>query len=312
MGLKYSIGGDGVMKLDGVFEGGGVKALAHLGAVAAMEEAGYEWERLAGTSAGAIIAALLAAGYSSKELTTLMLDFPFEQISKKTGFSKIPIVGPFVSLSFNNGMYQLNRLEEWLEEAMGRKGVKIFGDLPTDKLKIVLSDISHNRMAILPDDLPFYGLDSATFPISRAVRLSSSIPYYFVPGEVNGHTIVDGAILSNYPIWIFDAKGVPRWPTIGFRLSGQTIDPQSFQVKGPISKTISIIRTMLEAHDKRYIDGNAAARTVFIDGIEVAAIDFTIPMEKKLALLELGRLATVQFLQEWDFERYIKEYRVCD
>ncbi len=52
------------MKIDGVFEGGGVRGIAHVGAICALAEKGYEWERVAGTSAGSIIAALLAAGYS--------------------------------------------------------------------------------------------------------------------------------------------------------------------------------------------------------------------------------------------------------
>src|SRR5579875_857595 len=57
---------------DAVFEGGGMRALAHLGALAVAEERGYRWYRLAGTSAGAMIAALIAAGYSAAELHAIM------------------------------------------------------------------------------------------------------------------------------------------------------------------------------------------------------------------------------------------------
>ena len=46
------------MKIDGVFEGGGVRGIAHVGAICALAEKGYEWERVAGTSAGSIIALL--------------------------------------------------------------------------------------------------------------------------------------------------------------------------------------------------------------------------------------------------------------
>ncbi|MDQ0254814.1 NTE family protein [Evansella vedderi] len=297
------------MKVDGVFEGGGIKVLAHLGAIDVMEEAGYEWNRLAGTSAGSILAALLAAGYNSKQLKELMLDFPFENIAQKTSLSKFPLVGPLVSLCVKNGMYKLSYIEEWMDEALRRKGILTFGNLPENKLKIVISDISNNRMSILPDDLPFYGVDPKSFPISTAVKLSCSIPYYFVPGHIKNHIIIDGAILSNYPIWIFDTKGVPRWPTIGFRLSGQNIDPEAFKIKGPVSKTISIIRTMLEAHDKKYVNKEAAARTVFIEGIAVGTIDFNIQLKGKLHLIELGKIATELFLQEWSFEEYIRTYR---
>src|SRR5690349_2716419 len=60
-------------KVDAVFEGGGVKGIALIGAAQAVEEAGYAFENLAGTSAGAIVATLLAAGYSSAELRTILM-----------------------------------------------------------------------------------------------------------------------------------------------------------------------------------------------------------------------------------------------
>ena len=53
------------LKADAVFEGGGVKGIGLVGAVAFAEEKGYRWVNLAGTSAGAIVAALLAAGYNA-------------------------------------------------------------------------------------------------------------------------------------------------------------------------------------------------------------------------------------------------------
>ena len=53
---------------DAVFEGGGVKGIGLVGAVAVAEERGYQWVNIAGTSAGAIVAALLAVGYSVAEI----------------------------------------------------------------------------------------------------------------------------------------------------------------------------------------------------------------------------------------------------
>lgn len=80
--------------------------------------------------------------------------------------------------------------------------------------------------------------------------MSSSIPFFFIPSKLQGNVIVDGGILSNYPIWIFDTNGIPRWPTIGFRLSGPSLVPQTSQITGPVNTTIAMIRTMIEAHDK--------------------------------------------------------------
>ena len=55
-------------KCNAVFEGGGVRGIGHVGAVCRMEQAGWQFEDTAGSSAGAIIAALLAAGYTGEEL----------------------------------------------------------------------------------------------------------------------------------------------------------------------------------------------------------------------------------------------------
>lgn len=63
-------------RLDGVFEGGGVKGIALVGALEEIEQAGYHFVNVAGTSAGAIVATLVAAGYSAAELKPIILTSP--------------------------------------------------------------------------------------------------------------------------------------------------------------------------------------------------------------------------------------------
>lgn len=67
------------MKADAIFEGGGVKAFGMLGALYEAERRGYHWVNVAGSSAGAIIAALVAAGYSAIEIKDQIwkLDFRY-------------------------------------------------------------------------------------------------------------------------------------------------------------------------------------------------------------------------------------------
>ena len=60
------------LKADAVFEGGGVKGIGLVGAVAVAEEKGYHWVNVAGTSAGAIVATLLAAGYTAQGVVTIL------------------------------------------------------------------------------------------------------------------------------------------------------------------------------------------------------------------------------------------------
>ena len=80
------------MKADAVFEGGGVRGIAFIGAIQVMEASGYEWESLAGTSAGAVVAALLACGYSGEELMGIMSTLDYPVCSEKHGFIIYPLL----------------------------------------------------------------------------------------------------------------------------------------------------------------------------------------------------------------------------
>lgn len=79
--------------LDGVFEGGGVKGIALVGALEEIEQAGYHFVNVAGTSAGAIAATLVAAGYSAAELKSIMMDLPFHKFMDAPWVGHIPVAG---------------------------------------------------------------------------------------------------------------------------------------------------------------------------------------------------------------------------
>lgn len=82
------------MRADGVFSGGGIKGLTFAGAVQAAAEAGYdEWVQLAGTSAGAITAMMLAVGYDAQGLRKALETFDFSKIADygPLGEAEIPI-----------------------------------------------------------------------------------------------------------------------------------------------------------------------------------------------------------------------------
>ena len=124
--------------------------------------------------------------------------------------------------------------------------------------------------------------------------------------------MMDGGVLSNYPIWIFDSKERPRWPTFGFRLSGIKAIAQPKKIKGPIRLSAAIIRTMLESQDNFSIDEHSTARTITIKGIPFSSTQFTISAEEKEKLIQLGRDSALNFLIHWNFEQYISVFRpIC-
>lgn len=90
---------------DAVFEGGGVKGIGLVGAIAVAEERGYQWVNIAGTSAGAIVAALLAAGYRAAEIKKIMADLDYNRFKDRSLLDRVPLVGPLASLIFEKGIY---------------------------------------------------------------------------------------------------------------------------------------------------------------------------------------------------------------
>ncbi|WCK53161.1 patatin-like phospholipase family protein [Aneurinibacillus sp. Ricciae_BoGa-3] len=287
-------------QLDAVFEGGGVKGIAFAGAVCEFEKRGYSWNRVAGTSAGAIIAALLAAGYTGVELSELMKEFQYHRLQARQGVSLFfPILGSWIKLwiqkGFNTGDYLLN----WMDKRLKEKGVHTFADLPADRLKITASDITDGRLLVLPDDAGRIGIKPQSFPVSLAVRMSASLPFYLQPVIVkNGKRpiyVVDGGLLSNFPLWIFTENKTSLYPTIGFRLSAG-YEPHPNKVDNFPEYIHAMLRTMMMAHDQRYVEKEHAVHTVFIPTDGISASKFDLKPEERDQLFAAGETSAVQFL----------------
>lgn len=301
------------MWADAVFEGGGVKAIGLVGALTVAERRGYQWKRLAGTSAGAIIASLLAVGYQADEVRQIISDLDYTSLISPNCWHRIPYVGPAARLWLKKGLYKGTEIERWMDGLLRSKGIHSFADIQDDKLQIVASDITRGRLLVLPKDLELYGLSPHEMSIARAVRMSCSIPFFFDPFVLSGRTdpqrnyIVDGGLLSNFPLWLFD-KEEPRWPTFGFRLvSKGEADP--YEIRGPISLFRALFQTMLDAHDTRHIEEQDKVRTIFVPSIGVKATDFHISPEKSAALFSEGKKAAERFFEHWDFQQYLDHYQ---
>lgn len=278
-----------------------------------MEARGYSWEKLAGTSAGSVVAALLAAGYRSEEMVPIFFKLNYLMLVASRGLARIPLIGPGLRLLIAKGMHPSSRIEAFIAGLLKQKGVQTFGDLPRDKLRIIASDVTSGKMLIFPDDIAQFDIDPQTLPIAKAVQMSCSIPYYFQPVKLTAdglpHYIVDGGLLSNYPIWLFDVPGTPRWPTFGFRFGDELSLAEPQRISGLISYTKAVITTMLDAQDQVYVKRPDAIRTIFIPTFQIKATQFQITQEQKEMLYESGKAATRAFFLRWDFDEYCKLYR---
>jgi NTE family protein len=299
------------MWADAVFEGGGVRGVGLVGALCVAEEKGFRWKRVAGTSAGAIIAALLAAGYSGVEIYELLCKKNFSDFLNKTFLHHIPYVGPSLRVWLKKGLYSGDPLERWVEQLLAARGIRTFGDLQDRMvLHIIVSDITLANLLVLPDDLSGYGLDPKSFSVARAVRMSCSIPYFFEPVKLLHNPsgkisyIVDGGILSNFPVWIFDEEK-PKWPAFGFKLLPDT-DVARHEIRGPISMFRALFETMMDAHDKRAVRHQDQLRTIQVPIKGVRMTDFDLDDAKQEEMFNSGVHAAQAFFHTWSFEKYLE------
>ena len=304
------------MKSDAVFECGCVRAIAFAGAVCCFEEHGYKWQRIAGTSAGSIVAALLAVGYTGRELKEIIEGLDYLKFMDKGSLQSVPLVGSLLGLLIHKGLNCGNYLEEWIRGLLKAKGKTKFKDVSVrrqSRLKIIAADVTRKEILILPDDLTKYGMDPMEFEISRAVRMSSSIPFFFNPVHLpyrGGRSfIVDGGILSNFPIWIFDVKGIPRWPTIGFRLSECRSQQREQCKKGILSYALDIAETIIDRNDEIYLSDKDAVRSISIPTFGIKATKFDLTREERQKLYDSGYNKAKEFIGSWNFEKYIHRYR---
>lgn len=310
---------------DAVFEGGGVKGIGLVGALWKAEELGYQWRYVAGTSAGAIVASLVAAGYSAEKIKQILEKTDFLKFLDKGLIARVPYIGPLLSVEITNGIYKGNYFENWIGNLLEAKGVKTFKDLKvnraengksTYKLRVIAADLSKEKLLVLPHDIKDYGLEPDELPVARAIRMSMSIPFFYQPvklnylqnGQKQTSFIVDGGVLSNFPVWLFDDHdSKDTFPTFGFRL-GKPFYGQKTNIRGPFTLMKALFSTMMEAHDQRYIEEANFARSIFIPTLGVRTTDFDISYQKQKALFNSGVHAADKFFGDWDYPVFLQKF----
>jgi NTE family protein len=124
---------------DLVLEGGGVKGIGLAGAAITMHKAGYVFPRVAGTSAGAIVAALVAAyqspqavaaGVDLMQLETDMRELDYHQFMDTSWAERhLPLTGKDADILEHQGMYKTDYLATWLRSKLEPIGIRTFADL---------------------------------------------------------------------------------------------------------------------------------------------------------------------------------------
>jgi energy-coupling factor transporter ATP-binding protein EcfA2 len=195
-------------------------AIGLVGAVTALEERGYAHRACAGSSGGALVASLLAVGYTSAEARELLIRADYARMAE-----------PRRGLGVRRGPPRPDYLRAWVGELLAQRGVETFGALrvesdggagaPGDfRLALIAADATRGTPVALPADLPRYGLDPDDLRLVDAVVAALARPGWIEPLKLQS----DGQVAkleeldptAQHPIGLFDRpEDEPRWPTFG-------------------------------------------------------------------------------------------------
>ncbi|MGA9277456.1 patatin-like phospholipase family protein [Ilumatobacter sp.] len=273
------------IRCNAVFKGGGAKGIAYAGALRACEEWDIEFEEVAGSSAGAITAALVACDYTATELLALMP----EALKTIGGVgSAMAMVGRRASLLSSDS------LRDWLQRAIADKIAPGYTGEPPDctfeqiraatgiSLYVITLDLaSRQPLVFCPRLTPDSG-------VAAAVAASSAIPVAFPParmvvdGEV--HRLVDGGTWSNYPSFVFldddfrHCTGLESSdrPTIGFVLDLEGVEPTAPSTSPHPMPGSPLISDRGSSADELGLGGAVLSSTIFRWAIGLTPILFVL------------------------------------
>lgn len=305
---KVGTNDNGMSKIKNlVFEGGGIRGLAFGGSVKYLEEMDVmkNVKGLAGSSAGSIIAAGLAVGYNSKDIISIMSDTDFEDFKDDSW----GIMSDIWRLKNEYGFYKGDKFHGWIKSLLEQKSRMkdpTFKDI-YDKFGITLiitgCCLNKGTTYYFSHTNPKY----EDMSVALAVRISMSIPLFWKAVNLDGDIMVDGGVLDNYPIWVFDTitdditDDITDEPTkskhpetLGFKLmtkhehAGKTPMLPDDKIDGLVSYFKALLGSMMVQIERGHIRDDYWKRTVCIDTGDISSLHFNITQDEKNFLIEQG------------------------
>lgn len=258
------------MKVGVSLAGGGIRGIAHVGVLKALEENNIKVAAIAGTSAGSIIATLYAMGYSPYYIYLLFKRYARDIINIRSK----PIINGITNFIRNNkigiaGLSDGNEFEKMYDELARKKGFRLIGDI---KMPLLVSavDIGESKEYIFTKCASRKNIKDnyiTEIGIGRAVRASSSFPAIFCPCEYKNHIFMDGGVLNNLPTE--ELKKVYTGKIISVNFESDPVY-NDYDIMNIIMKTLDIMGNKLSINSLKKSD---FVLTVPTDGTGLIDVD---------------------------------------
>jgi predicted acylesterase/phospholipase RssA len=284
--IKIASNSSGMLPYRIYLSGGGICAMAHMGALMELSNhvpltAIKEWM---GVSAGSLLAMCICIGFTIEELRDISIRFDFTNIKE---VDSIP--GWILHFGLDTG----ERLHKLIDACLHVKGLS--SDITFQEcyerfgktLCVVATDLNEaSPIVFRPDTTP-------TYRISDAVRASMSAPYYFQPFlcPKTGHYLVDGAVISNYPLFVLPKEEHSQTLSILIRTSvGKVEELMDLGMDELITRPMYIT-----LREKISMESRSYGEVITIMLGEINILDFSMNEETKLWIIEKGKQAVIEY-----------------
>ena len=276
-----------------VFKGGGVCGIAYSGAILELEKAGAtkNLEKLAGTSAGALPACMLAMKFTAKEI--------FDIISI-CDFSKFKDHGNPLNVIESSGYYRGEALLQWIESIVVKRlpAMSTFADFHKAgflDLHIFATNLNTKNIA------HFCYENTPNIIVAESVRASMGIPLFFESFTLTNdkNVYVDGGCIDNFPLKTFDNDGI-NFESLGLYLGSLSNNASSDLKKNEFIKVIEAVAdSIMRSQDiNLQMSAEELKRIVQIDSMGVSATNFDLSTQDKMNLFESGRKSIIKHLNQ--------------
>jgi len=243
-------------KIGIALSGGGIKGLCHAGVLKALEETGIKPDIISGVSAGAVVGALYADGFTPDEIAAFFEDISFRKLTK----IQIP----------DGGFFRIDYFQKFITRKLR---AKTFEELRIP-LRIVATDLDKGQSVVF-----------STGKLIDPIVASCSIPVLFSPKVIDGVHYVDGGVLKNFPVSTIreDCDKV-----IGINASPLVADEYKVTILNVAARSYNFMFKANIFHDKELCD-------LLIEPIDMGNYD-TFDVDKGREIFELGYRSTRQLL----------------
>jgi len=272
-----------------IISGGGIRVIAHVGAIKELSERGYlkQVREYVGVSAGALLSTMFCLKYTIKQVEEICLGLDFSVIRSldpESAFNIFETYGCDNGANLDKAISSVFRIRGYISELTFGQAA----DLGLHSLRIYAADLNTSKL------IEFSAAKTPHTEIKFALRASMCIPVYFQPlvDPDNDHLLVDGGLICNYPIDQLSDSEVED--SLGFKFNNKTIKTEKFE------NFFEFINQLLGTYSlpQNDLPIKYRCRTIIVPCGNYPSWNFEASIEDRRMLIETGRKAIVKFIEK--------------